>query len=926
MDDFLIPPLSLRQRPSLNQFFCTSRLRIDTWNGLKEHVRQLSAETQVREDVSQLHSTVSDDFALLEPIERYWAFPGNDVFRTLIEAFKLKRWSFLDRLVTVIARLISTDHYRNRDWMGIWRHYVQLGRDLPDLEQLGTTFLQKETRPYFEILVVDSLAVETEDQLRHLHLEFRRPDDNFVYNVVVVTSFEDAVIATLLNYNIQACVVRYTFPFDSQNSLSVLTNYLALSGYRQAELRSLPAIDRSGALGRTLRAIRPELDLYLLSEATVEKVATELHRDFGRCYFGSEDYPEMHLTILKGIEQRFDTPFFNALKKYAQQPTGVFHAMPISRGKSISKSHWIRDYGEFYGDRIFLSETSATTGGLDSMLQPSGSIKHAQTLAARAFGADWTYFVSNGTSTANKIVLQAVTKPGDVVLLSNDCHISHHFAAVLADVRPVYLNAYPLERHSIFGGVPLRNIKRHLLEFRQAGKLDRVRALLITNLTFDGIAYDAERFMVECLAIKPDLVFLWDEAWFAYGYFTPVTRLRSAMHVANRLKIRFASGKYRAEYQAWRKEFNAKPAQGFNSWLDSLLLPDPDLVKVRVYSMQSTHKTLTALRQASMIHVNDVEFARDVAIPMRDAYLTHTSTSPNYQILASLDIGRRQMEFEGYELVQKAFELSMILRDRIEADELLSRYFRALGPVDLIPPEFRASGRDRFRDAAEGWKSTEESWRGDEFALDPTRVTLDISRTGMDGNAFKRLLMDRFDVQVNKTSRNTVLVIIHIGSTRGMITYLLERLAQIARESERAKAEFSPAARGAEERRVDRLTTQHPPLPGFSCFHRKFRERDASTPEGHLRAAFYQSQVAGAIEFIYPTNDLAVELENGRELVSAGFITPYPPGYPVLVPGQIINPSVVRFLLATHPEETHGFDPSMGLPVFTVKALEGNPG
>src|SRR4029077_20816448 len=150
---------------------------------------------------------------------------------------------------------------------------------------------------------------------------------------------------------------------------------------------------------------------------------------------------------------------------------------------------------------IFLSETSATMGGLDSLLQPSGSIKHAQTLAARAFGADRTYFVSNGTSTANKIVLQAVTKPGDVVLLSNDCHISHHFAAALADVRPVYLNAYPLERHSIFGGVPLRNIKRRLLEFRQAGKLDRVRALLITNLTFDGIAYDAERFMVECLAI-----------------------------------------------------------------------------------------------------------------------------------------------------------------------------------------------------------------------------------------------------------------------------------------------------------------------------------------------------------------------------------------------------------------------------------------
>ena len=81
----------------------------------------------------------------------------------------------------------------------------------------------------------------------------------------------------------------------------------------------------------------------------------------------------------------------------------------------------------------------------------------------------------------------------------------------------------------MYGAVPLREIKRQLLAFRRAGKLDRVKMLLLTNCTFDGIVYDVGRVMEECLAIKPDLVFLWDEAWFAFASFHPIYRPRTAM-------------------------------------------------------------------------------------------------------------------------------------------------------------------------------------------------------------------------------------------------------------------------------------------------------------------------------------------------------------------------------------------------------------
>ena len=139
--------------------------------------------------------------------------------------------------------------------------------------------------------------------------------------------------------------------------------------------------------------------------------------------------------------------------------------------------------------------------------------RDAQDLAADTFGSRQTFFVTNGTSTANKIVVQALVEPGDIVMVDPNCHQSHHYGLVQAGAHVSYLEAYGLNEYSIYGAVPLREIKRALLAFRREGKLDRVKLLMLTNCTFDGIIYDVERVMEECLAIKPDLVFLWDEAW-----------------------------------------------------------------------------------------------------------------------------------------------------------------------------------------------------------------------------------------------------------------------------------------------------------------------------------------------------------------------------------------------------------------------------
>src|SRR5206468_7104715 len=286
-------------------------------------------------------------------------------------------------------------------------------------------------------------------------------------------------------------------------------------------------------LARALKQLRPELDIYLLSDREVEKVAGDLDAScIRRVFYQVEEPLELHLSILDAIADRYETPYFDNLQKYAQKPVGTFHALPVARGKSIFKSNWIRDMGRFYGVNLFLAESSATTGGLDSLLEPTGNIKVAQELAARAFGADRVFFVTNGTSTSNKMVEQALLAPGDIMLVDRNCHKSHHYGAVLSGALPLYVEAYPLTQYSMYGAVPLRTIKKALLDLKAEGKLDRARLLVLTNCTFDGHIYNVERVMEECLAIKPDLVFLWDEACFGLARWCLFYSRRTAMGAA----------------------------------------------------------------------------------------------------------------------------------------------------------------------------------------------------------------------------------------------------------------------------------------------------------------------------------------------------------------------------------------------------------
>jgi arginine decarboxylase len=279
--------------------------------------------------------------------------------------------------------------------------------------------------------------------------------------------------------------------------------------------------------------------------------------------------------------------------------------------------------------------------------------------------------------------------------------------------------------------------------------------------------------------------------------------------------------------------------------------------------------------------------------------MTHTSTSPNYQILASLDLGRRQADLEGFELVQKQIENAMRLRDAVDHHPLLSKYMKCLTTADMIPSGFRSSGIDQ--PLRSGLPNMIKAWDQDEFVLDPSRITIYIGATGIDGDHFKRShLMDRYGVQINKTSV----------------------LVTIARDLENQLADMSPTERAAHERSVQRLTSPSAPLPDFSGFHPSFTDGPGqSTPEGDVRRAFYLAYNDTYCEYLKP-EEVEQRVENGEQVVSTTYVTPYPPGYPVLVPGQVFSQQILSFMRALDTPEIHGYRADLGYRVYVDKALE----
>jgi len=902
----------------LDRFFTGAEARLDRWRSLLQAARSWeTASNQPRHEVEKRKEIVSAGFAELRQWENFFAFPGPALLKTLQDRIGSGDPIGTAGMVQKISSALLTHSYRTN--VSEWENEEQ---SMSITDRLPGTGEASKYRPYFEVLVVSPARPSAWSELAHELRKLRRSEDKFVYESVFAANFEDAVLAAILNGSIEAVIIYEGIPFASSQNNPVLrqflTNHIAASGIDSS------SGEYSLALARGLKQLRPELDIYYLSDRQTEQIAGDVSAACVRRIFYQVEEPlELHLSILDGIADRYETPYFDNLQKYAQRPIGTFHALPVARGKSIFKSNWIRDMGEFYGLNLFLAESSATTGGLDSLLEPTGTIKIAQEKAARAFGADHVFFVTNGTSTSNKMVEQALLAPGDIMLVDRNCHKSHHYGAVISGAFPLYVEAYPLTQYSMYGAVPLRTIKKALLDLKAEGRLDRARLLVLTNCTFDGHIYNTERVMEECLAIKPDLIFLWDEAWFGFARFSPFYRRRTAMGAAGLLEQKFQGPAYRTAYKEQEKKLGADLRPDDKRLLETRLLANPDKVRLRVYQTNSTHKSMSCLRQGSMVLVKDPDYHK-VEEQFHEAVFTHASTSPNLQIIASLDVARRQMELEGYELVNRSIQLALDLRREVNSHPLIAKYFRILGADEMIPAEYRNSGFVDYLTPGANWATAIKALKEDEFALDVTRLTLVCGAAGFDGTQFKNLLAAEYDIQLNKTSRNSVLLQTNINNTRSDIAQLIKVLVQISQGIEKKLAEGGATAKQTFAARVKSLMTDVPDLPNFSSFFDRFREDPSSiTSEGDMRSAFFSAYREEQCEHLKLSSpEIDKRLKDGPTLVSANFVIPYPPGFPIMVPGQVIDAQTIEFMRKLDVKEIHGFSAALGLKLLNPALLQ----
>ncbi|MCH9650800.1 MAG: hypothetical protein K0U98_21410 [Deltaproteobacteria bacterium] len=611
-------------------------------------------------------------------------------------------------------------------------------------------------------------------------------------------------------------------------------------------------------LAHTLHKRMPNLHISFLSGENLLQLVDRTGTHFGPAYWkhDSSSILELHKAIRRDLYEKLEAPYWEALRSFTERPLSTFHAMPLARARSLQNGSVLNDFREFFGQNYFDAETSATVEPLDSLLHPVGPIRRAEKKAASVFGAEKSFFVTNGTSTANKIVLQALLGRGDAVLLDRNCHVSHHYGVGLLGARPYYLEPYQLQQYGISGAIPLDNIEAalsaHLERFvggLEANPLPRL--LMLTNRTFDGVLTKPALIICKVRSFLErngyaerlkDIVFFFDEAWFAYGRFHPFYVEFSALTVAKNLR---RSDSYYAE-------------------------------NLRVYVTQSTHKTLSAFRQGSMIHCSDPLFNRTgVEQKFNLSFRTHTTTSPHSGIIASLDVSSRQVSLEGTARVNRALYWAQCFRDdaasRPEEAALWKRDFLVLDEEDMIPDVHRRGLDPR-------------AW---DFRLDPTCITIHFS-AGWSGSELKRRLLVEQDVQVNKHSENTILMMVTLGSNYSDIVAM--KLA-LMRTSETLRARTGEGGGDWQEQATGY------PLPRFSGFWKG--EVEGKHPGLSHDIAFFVDNLAG-------WKTAWIDLRDGGGRISASYVSPYPPGYPVLVPGQEVDQSTVDYLLSLHSKEIHG--------------------
>ena len=643
---------------------------------------------------------------------------------------------------------------------------------------------------------------------------------------------------------------------------------------------------------RIARVRAPQLPIFALGEqVTIENAPAEAMADLnhlrGILYLYEDTVSFLARQVARAAHNYLDgllPPFFKALVQHTAQSNYSWHTPGHGGGVAYRKSPVGQAFHQFFGENTLRSDLSVSVPELGSLLDHTGPLAEAEARAARNFGADHTFFVINGTSTANKIVWHSMVGRDDLVLVDRNCHKSILHSIIMTGAIPLYLCP---ERNElgIIGPIPLSEFSKESIQAKidasplARGRAPKVKLAVVTNSTYDGLCYNAE--MVKQALGDSVEVLHFDEAWYAYAAFHE-----------------FYAGRYGMGTQC-------------------------DEHSPLVFSTHSTHKLLAAFSQASMIHVQDGGARQLDRDRFNEAFMMHISTSPQYGIIASLDVASAMMEGPaGRSLIQETFDEALSfrralanLRQNLEQDDWWFSIWQ--------PDQAGGEGVQ----TADWLLQPNADWHGfgevaeDYVLLDPIKVTLvmpglsadgKLTEAGIPAAVVSKFLWER-GLVVEKTGLYSFLVLFSMGITKGKWSTLLTELLEFKRLYDAnvplLDALPSIAREGGARYAGMGLRDLCDQLHG--CYRenataKALKRMYTVLPQVTIKPAdAYNQLVRGEVE--------AVPIEQLEGRIAAVMLVPYPPGIPLIMPGERFTAetrSIIDYLqfARTFDSQFPGFD------------------
>ena len=627
-----------------------------------------------------------------------------------------------------------------------------------------------------------------------------------------------------------------------------------------------------------VRRKNADVPIYVYGETkTSRHLPNDILRELHGFIHMFEDTPEFVARHIireaKSYLESVQPPFFKALLDYAEDGSYSWHCPGHSGGVAFLKSPVGQMYHQFYGENMLRADVCNAVEELGQLLDHNGAIGESERNAARIFNADHCFFVTNGTSTSNKIVWHHTVAPDDVVVVDRNCHKSVLHSIIMTGAVPVFLK--PTRNHyGIIGPIPQSEfepaniqakIKANPLLKGVDAKKVKPRVLTLTQSTYDGVLYNTETIKTMLDGYVANLHF--DEAWLPHAAFNP----------------------FYGTYHAMGKK-RERPMHSV------------------VYATQSIHKLLAGISQASHVLVQDSQKTKLDRHLFNEAYLMHTSTSPQYSIIASCDVAAAMMEPPGgtalvEESIAEALDFRRAMR-KVDDEYGKDWWFKVWGPDELVEDGI---GR------ADSWiikgKGKSSKWHGfgnlaDGFnMLDPIKATivtpgLDLNgkfdKTGIPASIVTKFLAEH-GVIVEKTGLYSFFIMFTIGITKGRWNSLLTALQQFKDDYDRNQPmwrilpEFCQKHR-AYERMGLRDLCQH--------VHTLYAKYDIArlTTEMYLSDLTPAMKPSDAYAQIAHRNTERVPVDDLLGRITTSLVTPYPPGIPLLIPGEVFNKKIVDYL------------------------------